>query len=236
MSADRLDRERLIDLIADGHDIDWEPLLSGCGDAGDRALLDHLRVVAAVTRATVSPASAMAPWGVSAVLDPDVSRVWGTLELREEIGRGAYGRVFRAWDTRLARDVAVKLIDGQEASASLAEARRLARVVHPNIVSVFGADEIDGRFGLWMELLQGRTLDAIVRDQGPFSAKEATTIALDICGAVAAIHRAGLVHRDIKAQNVMREYGGRHVLMDLGASVDASRDEVGVTSLAGTPL
>jgi protein kinase-like protein len=236
MSADRVDRDRLIELIAEGHEIDWEPLLSECGDATERALLDHLRVVAALTRATLSPAVPIPPSGASAILDPEISRVWGTLALREEIGRGAYGRVFRAWDTRLDRDVAVKFIDGQDPSTSLAEARRLARVVHRNIVSVFGADEIEGRFGLWMELLHGRTLDAIVRDQGPFSAKEAVIIALDICGAVAAIHRAGLVHRDIKAQNVMREYGGRHVLMDLGASVDASRDDVHVTSLAGTPL
>jgi eukaryotic-like serine/threonine-protein kinase len=57
-----------------------------------------------------------------------------------------------------------------------------------------------------------------------------------VCGAVAAIHAASVVHRDIKAQNVMREPGGRLVLMDLGASVDVSRDDIGVGNLAGTPL
>ena len=153
-----------------------------------------------------------------------------------EIGRGAYGTVYRAWDTRLAREVALKVPGSDDSAASLGEARRLARVKHPNVVTIFGADEVDGQFGLWMELLRGRTLDTIVRDQGPFSAREAVAIFHDICGAVAAIHRAGLIHRDIKAQNVMREFGGRHVLIDLGASVDITRDAAAVTTLAGTPL
>src|SRR4029077_14893672 len=80
------------------------------------------------------------------------------------------------------------------------------------------------------------TLDEILRGQGPFSAREATGIALDLCGAVSAIHSAGLVHRDLKAQNVMREQGGRLVVMDMGTSVDVTREEAGVRSLAGTPL
>ena len=89
-----------------------------------------------------------------------------------------------------------------------------------------------------MEFLKGRTLDAIVREQGPFSAREAIVIAVDICGAVAAIHGAGLIHRDLKAQNVMREPGGRLVVMDVGASVtiDIDDDDAASTSLAGTPL
>mgnify|MGYP001380054959 FL=1 len=59
---------------------------------------------------------------------------------------------------------------------------------------------------------------------------------IDVCAAVAAIHAAGLVHRDIKAQNVMREDGGRVVLMDLGTSVDLAQEDAPVSTLAGTPL
>ena len=137
-----------------------------------------------------------------------------------EIGRGSHGTVYRAWDTRLAREVALKLLpDTDDGRSNIEEARRLARVSHRHVVSVYGADRIDGHVGIWMELLKGRTLDAILREQGPFSAREAIVIAVDICGAVAAIHSAGLIHRDLKAQNVMREPGGRLVVMDVGASI-----------------
>src|SRR5262249_51449939 len=153
-----------------------------------------------------------------------------------EIGRGGHGVVCRAWDTRLAREVALKLLVDDPSGDTIAEARRLARVSHPGIVSIHGADRVGDQVGLWMELLRGRTLDRIVREQGPFSAREAIAILLDICGAVAALHALGIVHRDIKAQNVVRARGGRLVLMDVGASLDVSPDETGVRSLAGTPL
>ena len=243
------DREDLIEMVADGQAIDWVAMLERCRDDSERAFIGQLRIVANVACVTAPlgsngkiPARDFAPTPIGNPLQQSepggegrASR-WGHLELAGEIGRGAYGTVYRAWDTRLAREVALKVPGGADSAASLGEARRLARVKHPNVVTIFGADEVDGQFGLWMELLHGRTLDTIVRDQGPFSAREAVAIFHDICGAVAAIHRAGLIHRDIKAQNVMREFGGRHVLMDLGASVDVSRDAAAVTSLAGTPL
>jgi hypothetical protein len=103
-------------------------------------------------------------------------------------------------------------------------------------VVVHGADRFDGQVGVWMELLRGRSLDAMIREHGAFSEREAIAMAIDICGAVAAVHQAGLIHRDIKAQNVMREPGGRLVLMDLGASISASESTAGVSALAGTPL
>ena len=84
-----------------------------------------------------------------------------------------------------------------------------------------------------MELIRGRTLDAELRTRGIFSAQEAKLIGLDLCRALAAVHDAGLVHRDIKARNVMREGGGRIVLMDFGTGVSA---ESGLTDVAGTPL
>ena len=88
---------------------------------------------------------------------------------------------------------------------------------HPSVVTVYGAEEHDGRVGLWMEFIEGRTLEALLQAQGPFGAREAALVGRELCRAVAAVHGAGLVHRDIKAQNVMREDGGRLVLMDFGA-------------------
>jgi len=67
-----------------------------------------------------------------------------------------------------------------------------------------------------MELLRGATLEQQLAAHGSLSAREATLVGIDLCGALAAIHAAGLIHRDVKAQNVMREAGGRIVLMDLG--------------------
>ena len=98
----------------------------------------------------------------------------------------------------------------------LEEARRLARVRHTHVVQVYGAEQHDGRVGLWMELVRGESLEQTVQTRGAFGAREAALIGLDLCAALAAVHGAGLLHRDVKAQNVMRESGGRLVLMDFG--------------------
>ena len=77
----------------------------------------------------------------------------------------------------------------------------------------------------------------MLREQGPFGAGEATLIGLDLCRALSAVHRAGLLHRDIKAHNVMREDGGRIVLMDFGTGLDHADDsDDPAPGLAGTPL
>ena len=148
--------------------------------------------------------------------------------------------MYRAWDPRLDREVALKLLrrvesgEGALGSLVIEEGRMLARIRHPNVVTVYGADRIDGRVGLWMEFVDGRTLEAVVRDDGPLGPQEAALIGLDLCRALSAVHRAGLVHRDVKAQNVMREAGGRVVLMDFGTG----REDFAVrpAEIAGTPL
>ncbi|MPZ20012.1 MAG: protein kinase [Luteitalea sp.] len=169
--------------------------------------------------------------------------VWGHLHLLEKVGEGSFGEVYRAYDTRLSRDVALKLLRADArtrtslAERLLHEGRALARVHHQNVVTVFGAEEHGGRVGLWMELVEGRTLaDSVARD-GPYSAREATLIGQDLCRALAAVHAAGLVHRDIKAQNVMRQQGGRVVLMDFGAGELRDRPtRSGRVRVTGTPL
>src|SRR5262245_30679551 len=229
--------DRAIALLTEGLPVEWEGLLEDAEDEVERAQIEELRGLAQLDAEQAElPQPADRTIGLSAPGSVESRTRWSHLELVEEVGRGAFGTVYRSWDTRLAREVALKLYAGDHGDGDIEEARRLARVSHPNVVTIFGADRIAGQLGLWMELLRGRTLEAIVRDQGPFSAREAIAIGLDVCGGVAAIHAAGLVHRDIKAQNVMREAGGRLVLMDLGASVDVSRDDVRALDLAGTPL
>src|SRR5580692_4233475 len=92
-----------------------------------------------------------------------------------------------------------------------------------------------------MELVKGRTLAELLRAQGPFSAREAALVGLDLCRALAAVHGAGLLHGDVKAHNVMREEGGRTVLMDFGTGRDiwpdhAPRHRGPADDFSGTPL
>jgi serine/threonine-protein kinase len=151
---------------------------------------------------------------------------WGSFELIECIGTGSVGTVWRSRDT-LDRDVAVKLLrsDRSHRDHLLSEGKRLAKIRHANVVHVYGADEFDDVSGLWMELIVGDTLAAMLRARGPLGSQEVIAIGKTLCAALAAVHQAGLVHQDIKAQNVMRERGaraGRYVLMDLGAGMDVS--------------
>jgi protein kinase-like protein len=166
---------------------------------------------------------------------------WGDLRIDEEVGHGAYGRVYRAWDAALAREVALKIIrveaaDPDAAAFVLREGQMLARVRHRNVVIVYGARQIGGEIGLWMEFVRGRSLARMIHDDGPMAAEEAAVTGLSLCHALAAVHAAGLLHRDIKAQNVMREAGGRIVLMDFGAGRELAARAAGAGELAGTPL
>jgi TolB-like protein/predicted Ser/Thr protein kinase len=221
---------KLAEAILDGTPVDWsveetEP------DESRPPLLKHLKVVAAVAevhRIDTSAASSVAAVGQ-----------WGHLRLLERIGRGAFGEVYRAWDTRLDREVALKLLPADRASADsrpsiIHEGRLLARVRHPNVVTIHGAEQIDDRIGLWMEFVRGRTLEQVIEEGTAFSTAEATRIGIEICRAVSAVHGAGLLHRDIKAHNVMLADDGRVVLMDFGTGREL--EDRAAADLAGTPL
>ena len=171
---------------------------------------------------------------------PAVRDAWGSFRLLARVGHGGFGEVYRAWDPHLQREVALKLLlpggldetqSDDEYKAMLHEARALASVRHPNIVPVYGIDRHEGRVGFWTDFVKGKTLSVLVGVQGPFGDREATLIALDVTRALSAVHRAGILHRDIKAENVMREEGGRILLMDFGLSTLP----VGQTNIAGSP-
>jgi tetratricopeptide (TPR) repeat protein/TolB-like protein len=168
---------------------------------------------------------------------------WGGFRLVEKVGAGSYGDVYRAWDMTLAREVAVKLLrPGAASSGRLSrrvreEGRALARITHQNVVTVHGVEEHDGRVGLIMEFLRGRTLEDQLESHGRFGAQEATLVGQEICKALAAVHGAGIVHRDVKTRNVMRVDGGRVVLMDFGAGEPLNdKGESANARPTGTPL
>ena len=241
----------LADAVADGTPVDWNAVESSAMTPTQRNIVAQLRAMAAVRSVARTPTpdvtgssiteSAIAP----AVIEPTATvtrtgtpSTWRQLTLLELVGRGGFGVVYRAWDSRLDKEVALKLIPaGTTAIADSAigdEARRLARVRHPNVVAIHGADSADGQFGLWMEFVRGRTLRQIIEDRGPFGAHEAVTLGAEVARALAAVHAARLVHRDLKAQNVMREDGGRVVLMDFGAGDDMA--STSAHRMAGTPV
>jgi serine/threonine-protein kinase len=147
---------------------------------------------------------------------------WGHLLLVQKIGEGSFGEVFQAHDTWLDHPVALKLLkpDAEKRvppAQLLHEARKLARVRHMNVVTVHGADRHNGRVGFWMDFVDGETLAARVQ-KGRLSAGEAVSVGQELCRALAAVHQAKLIHRDVKAHNVMRAHdGGRIILMDFGA-------------------
>ena len=224
--------------IADGEHIDWASITATLPSEEDRAIADELAVVAQIAAGhrqlhQLLPVAADTPPN----LMPDRAR-WGHLDLLNVVGRGSYGTVYRAWDTRLERLVALKLFHGaSNPDAVIQEGRMLARMRHENVVAIYGADVLDGVAGIWMELVHGQTLDNIVKGNGAMSAREAAAVGVDVAKALAAVHAAGLLHCDVKAQNVVRENGGRVVLMDLGAGRLAPEMHDGdqVSDVAGTP-
>ena len=216
--------------ILDGQDVDW-PSVESTMPPADRTLIREFQVLSGLAAFHRHPDVRSAPAGVP----------WGPFHLLESVGRGRYGEVFRAWDTRLDREVALKLLNEgvcrfASVDSAIEEGRLLARVRHPNVVAVYGAERIDGRVGIWTEFVRGRTLEQLVRERGRIDADEAIRIGIEVCRALSAVHVAGLVHRDVKAQNVMRAEDGRIVLMDFGAVTETRRGENAVHDVAGTPL
>jgi eukaryotic-like serine/threonine-protein kinase len=142
---------------------------------------------------------------------------WGNLEILKAIGESGASEVYLARDLWLGHQVALKVLTppAGELPKALHAARMLVRVRHRHVVTVHGADVHDGRLGFWMDYVDGLTLSRVIQLGGRRSAGEAVAWGQELCRALAAVHAAGLVHRDVRAQNVMRQAGdGRLILMD----------------------
>ncbi|MBI3790943.1 MAG: serine/threonine protein kinase, partial [Gemmatimonadetes bacterium] len=145
---------------------------------------------------------------------PEGHRV-GRYTIVRPLGRGGMGVVYVARDERLGREVALKLIDGVNEEATVErfwrEARAAASVSHPHICQVYEVEELPEGICLAMELLVGEALDARLA-RGALAPSEATRIAVQMLGALGALHDRGLVHRDIKPSNVFCTPHGAKVL------------------------
>src|SRR5581483_2769340 len=179
--------------------------------------------------------------------DPGV--MVGRFLLNEKLGSGGMGEVYRATDPRLGRAIAIKLLPVQFAGEPdklerfNREARAASALNHPNIITIYDAGLDNGIPWIAMELLEGRTLRAIIGDK-QLSVENALAIAVQVAGALAKAHEADIVHRDLKPENVMVEAGGLVKVLDFGLAklgdpadvVLQSNEETQLITVAGKVL
>jgi serine/threonine-protein kinase len=165
----------------------------------------------------------------------------GRYELGRQLGAGGMARVYLAYDRVLDREVAVKVLSERYAADPAfverfrREASAAAGLNHPNIVAVYDRGEAESTYYIVMEFLAGPDLKRVIREHGPLPPAQAVDYALQILSALAAAHKRGIIHRDIKPQNVMVGDDGRLRVADFGiarADADAQMTEAG--SVIGT--
>jgi eukaryotic-like serine/threonine-protein kinase len=167
------------------------------------------------------------------------ARVVGRYELVRPLGHGAMATVDLAHDVELDRPVALKRLaenlarDEDLRRRFLREARLAARLAHPNVVRVFDVGEDEGRPFIAMEYVEGETLADLSARRGPLPAAETATLGMQACAGLAAAHAAGLVHRDVKPQNLLLGVDGVLKLGDFGIAVGHEGTRL---TLAGTVL
>ncbi|MFF5085372.1 protein kinase [Actinoplanes sp. NPDC000266] len=161
---------------------------------------------------------------------PPIDILAGRYKLSSPLGQGGMGKVWKAHDELLDRDVALKEIapDGVSADElgdlrerAIREARAIARIDHPHVVRIFDVVEHEGSPWIVMELVRARSLFDVVSQDGPLEPERAARIGLDVLGALQAAHRAGILHRDVKPANVLVGANGRVVLTDFGLAMTA---------------
>jgi serine/threonine protein kinase/Tfp pilus assembly protein PilF len=155
---------------------------------------------------------------------------FGPYEIQSPLGAGGMGEVYRATDTKLGRDVALKVLPGEMAQdpERLArfrrEAKALAQLDHPNIVTIYSVEECDGIHFLTMQLVEGLPLDRVI-PQGGLPFEQIVEIASALGDALAAAHDKGIVHRDLKPANVMVSNEGRVKVLDFGLAKDVGASD-----------
>jgi serine/threonine protein kinase len=150
-----------------------------------------------------------------------IGKTFGHYKIADKIGRGGMGEVYRALDTRLDRDVALKVLpeetatDPERLRRFEREAKAVAALKHPNIVTIHSVETIDGRSCLTMELVEGKTLSELIQTGG-MSLDRLFDLAIPIADALSAAHAKGITHRDLKPSNIMVDNDGRVKVLDFG--------------------
>jgi eukaryotic-like serine/threonine-protein kinase len=176
------------------------------------------------------------------VSDSLIGRVLdGRYRVEARIARGGMATVYRALDTRLDRVVALKVMhqvfaeDDEFVARFIREAKSAARLSHPNVVAVFDQGDDAGQVFLAMEYVHGRTLRDLIRERRRLMPQEALSVLQPVLAALSAAHAAGLVHRDVKPENVLLADDGRVKVADFGlARAAANRAATSATTLIGT--
>jgi serine/threonine-protein kinase len=160
----------------------------------------------------------------------------GPYEIKSSLGAGGMGEVYRATDTKLGRDVALKLLppevahDPERLARFQREAKSLAQLDHPNIVTIYSVEECDGVHFLTMQLVEGQPLDRVI-PAGGLQLPQIVEIASALGDALAAAHGKGIVHRDLKPVNVMLSKEGRVKVLDFGLAKDVSAPDAADATL-----
>ncbi len=177
--------------------------------------------------------------------DARLGQMFGKYRVESVLGKGGMGMVYEGEDTVLSRRVAIKFLP-ESLTASpkaverfITEAQVAGRLNHPNIIAIYDIGQEDEHYYIVMELLNPSSASSFVKERGPLHYAEACKIALDCCSALHAAHQAGLVHRDIKPDNILCSPMGTTKLVDFGLVKDVHFDEGALTQtgvVAGTPL
>jgi serine/threonine protein kinase len=198
--------------------------------------------LATQTEITGEPAAAKSPPGPPLPV-ADIAKLFPQLEILECLGRGGMGAVYKARQPRLDRIVALKILSPEKAGNQKfaerfeREARALAKLHHPNVVTVYDFGETQGNFYLLMEFVDGLNLRQLLHG-GKLSPPEALVIVPKICEALQYAHGLGIVHRDIKPENILIDKDGRVKIADFGIAKilgDGERNNLTEEQAIGTP-
>jgi serine/threonine protein kinase len=169
----------------------------------------------------------------------------GRYELQDELGRGAMGIVYRAFDPMIGRTVAVKTMKLTEAGSGLprpelvtrfqTEARAAGQLVHPNIVIIYDAGENDGLYFITMEFVEGRSLQSLIDQKQPFPLPRVMRIMGQVCSALEFAHQRNVVHRDVKPANIVLAADDTVKVTDFGTAKILQLGTTQSGTIVGTP-
>jgi len=188
-----------------------------------------------INAAKAAPSGSFGPDG------PSTAPLESRYEILEEIGRGGMGIVFKARDLRLGRVVALKRLPDSLVehptivSMFLREARAVAALSHPNVVTLFDADQMNGVYYLTMEYLEGQPFDAILKEKGRLSVRDALRISNQVATGLQYAHELGIIHRDIKPANLFYTSSRQLKIMDFGLAKMVEEVRKSKSVVGGTP-